>query len=785
MFFSVCIHSEESPGGLLFTSSKEKVDKRTALALFGDKLQYFENTFGISFDLSIWDSSQFGHIFRAINNRKQEVEFVFVNFYGTDQMYLDFHSPITHKSIQIPIKQEDIDKKTTLHLDIDFDLQADRVSIALHDTVYTCEPIGLDNPSQLQFAFGLYGLNLDVPHMLIKNLRIRAEKEKTFFFPLSESQGEFAYDETGKITVPVKNPEWIVNKHFYWQAKAQFTVSDKTTVTYDEARNCILVIDNDSVWYFYPRYNKLQRRKPDSNFIFTNNQNESNSLHHNIFYSVAGDLYRFGGYANHSYSNRISIYNEETKLWETIDFKGDKIKPRFYSAIGDGIGQDEKLLFGGFGNETGKQEHGGRNFYDLHLLNLKQQTVSHLWTLKAIPEMEFIPGNNLILSRDKKSFYALCYAHHMPKTVGYLYRFNLQNGDYDVMSDSICFTSEDMNTSVNLFYNKELCEFYAIIRDLSEKNENHIRIYSLLSPPITKAQLKRASHSQKSYGLIVLLAIVFILILAGSVFFVFGRRKAQQRIKPIFRVENESDQQTQKHSAVYLFGNFTVFDRQGRNISYRFSAKLKVLFALVLLNTNRDKGISTENLTLILWPDKDGNNAKNIRGVTINRLRHILEDLDGIMLVNQNHQWFFTFKQPFYCDWHEYSGILQRLNIAEKQVHYNALMDQLVAVIHNGRFLLSVQDNTIDNYKSKEEEKLEQLLNDYIIHLFDEKQYRKIIWIVPIYFSIDPLNEKILNISIKSYNKLGKKEEAKSLFKNYKRTYKRQTGKEYRGYSQL
>lgn len=753
--------------------------------LFGDKLQRFENTFGLSFDLSILDSSQFGHIFRLINNRKQEVEFVFVNFYGTDHMYFDFHSPITHKSVQIPIRQEDIDKKATLHFDINFDLQADKASIALRDTVYTCESVGLENPSQLLFAFGLYGLNLDVPQMLIKNLRIRAEKEKTFFFPLGESEGGFAYDETGKTAVPVKNPKWIVNKHFYWQAKAQFTVADKTTVAYDETNNCIRIVGGDSVLYFYPRYNKLQQGKPDPGFVFADNQRESNSLHHNIFFSAAGDLYQFGGYANHSYSNRISIYNKETKLWEAIDFKGNTINPRFYSAIGDGVGQDEKLLFGGFGNETGKQEHGGLNFYDLHLLNLKQQTVSHLWTLKTPPNTEFIPGNNLILSHDKKSFYAFCYAHHIPKTVGYLYRFNLQNGDYDVMSDSICFTSEDMNTSVNLFYNKELCEFYVIIRNLSDKNENHIRIYSLLSPPITKVQLKKAAHSQKSYGLTVLLAIVFIFMLAGSVLFVVWRRKAQQSILSVLPVENEGDRQIQKHSAVYLFGNFTVFDRQGRNISYRFSTKLKVLFALILLNTKRDKGISTENLTLILWPDKDGNSAKNTRGVTINRLRHILEDLDGITLVNQNHQWFFTFKQPFYCDWHEYSDILQRLNTTEKPVPYDAIMDQFLTIIHNGRFLLSIQDNTIDDYKSKEEEKLAHLLRDYIIYLFNNKQYWKIILTAPIYFEIEPLNEKILNISIKSYNKLGKKEEAKSLFKNYKRTYKRQTGKEYAGNSQL
>ena len=75
------VYAEESTGGLLFTSSKEKVDKRTSLVIFGDKMQVFENSFSISFDLSIWDSSLFGHIFRVTNKQRQQVEFVFVNFH--------------------------------------------------------------------------------------------------------------------------------------------------------------------------------------------------------------------------------------------------------------------------------------------------------------------------------------------------------------------------------------------------------------------------------------------------------------------------------------------------------------------------------------------------------------------------------------------------------------------------------------------------------------------------------------------------------------------------------
>jgi two-component SAPR family response regulator len=816
-------YPEGAPGGLLFTSSAEKVDNRTSLVLFGDEPEKFEDSFTVGFDLSIWDANQFGHIFRVINQQKQEVEFVFVNFYGINRMYLDFHSPITHKSVQIPISKENIDKKEILHLDILFDIKEDKVNITLRDSVYTCSPVGLKNPSFLQFAFGLYGLNLDVPQMLIRNLHIRESKGKSFLFPLGESKGGFAYDRTGTVKAPVKNPVWTMDKHFYWQAKSKFNFKNKANVAYDETNNRILFISADTILCYYPRYDNTESHKagnilsglkmndviynpysnlwhilgdaiPDSSTIilpddltltFLNFSDERNSLHHNNFFSSTGGLYQFGGAGNHLYSNKISCYNNQKKQWEFVDFYGDAMTPRFYAAVGEGVHPDEKLIFGGFGNETGKQEHGGHNLYDLHLLNLRQKTVRKLWELREIPKVEFIPGNNLILSEDKKYFYALCYAHHVPNTTGYLYRFDLQNGSYDIMSDSVNFISEDTNTSVNLFYNKQMNEFYAIIREFSDKNETHVQVYSLLSPPITKSRLEDYIPIRELYWtlpwIIIPVAVLFVACLL--LFFFYRRRKQRKEKAESSRLSHEDEQgheqdrKVQK-SAVYIFGNFTVYDKKGIDISNRFSMKVRAVFSLLLLYTNKDTGISTEKLTLKMWPDKILNEAKNVRGVTINRLRNIIEDIDGISLVHQNSQWFFTFEPPFYCDYLEYSGILHQLYSDTEA--YPALMEQLVDILCRGMFLSGVHDAGIDDKKSKEEEKVVQLLKDYIIYLYQEKQYQKIVLIAATFFMIDPLNEEILDICMKSCNKLGKKSEAKALFKSYKRTHEMLTGEVYK-----
>jgi two-component SAPR family response regulator len=324
-------------------------------------------------------------------------------------------------------------------------------------------------------------------------------------------------------------------------------------------------------------------------------------------------------------------------------------------------------------------------------------------------------------------------------------------------------------------------EFYAVIREFSNKNETRVQIYSLLSPPISKSQLEDFVPTRKSYWILALI-VAFLAVAYVLLRFLYRKKRKQGKEKPEqpqLSHENEYDRKIQKQSAVYIFGNFTVYDKKGMDISHRFSAKLKALFSLVLLHTKKETGISTEELTSKMWPEKDVNGAKNIRGVTINRLRNILEDIDGLSLIHQNSQWFFVFEQPFYCDYLEYSDTLNRLQHSNPE-SYPALMEQLIAIVRNGSFLFSVHDTGIDDYKFKEEEQLAQIIKEYIIYLYREKHYQKAILIAPVFFVVEPVNEEIVDICIKSYNKLGKKDEAKAFLKNYKRTHKMLTGEEYK-----
>ncbi|HQB27635.1 MAG TPA: kelch repeat-containing protein [Paludibacter sp.] len=809
----------EKTNGLLFSSSEEKVDNRTSLLFFDDKPLKIQDSLRLSFDISIWDFQRFGHIFRMIDERKKEVEFVFVNFYGDNQMYLDFHSPITHKSVQIPISKESIENKELLHIDFLFNLEQDKTIITIGDDQYICTPIGLENPSAIMLAFGLYGLNLDVPQMLLKNICIDTFKDKILKFPLGESSGNKVYAIKSREKATVRNPNWMINKHFYWQTKASFSVDKQVFVTYDPSLNQLLITNGDSLLFYNLRNDVFSQRHalhPPQNFrindvlfdartdtlmlfgsepfslfqreLIPNNfpityistDEATDALHHNSFLSQTSDVFIFGGYSNYTYSNSISKINLESLTHEELNFSGDPILPRLYSACA--VSGDDVYIFGGFGNETGKQEHVGRNLYDLYKLNLESQKITKLWELPEAPKFEFIPGKDLVLDHDENKFYAFCYAHYKSNTIGYLCRFDIDSGSYEFVSDSVSLKSEGMSSSVHLFFNALLQEFYVVIIELNENNHSDIKIYGLQSPPITQAYLSKVDARPK-YSFMVGVAVTGLLLLVVLVIgaFLYLRRKKRSKavsFEDVISLVADSeifDTYSQKHSSVYIFGNFTAFDKSGNDISYRFSSKLRSLFTLILLNSGYKTGITTEKLTSGLWPDKELSEAKNIRGVTINRFRSVLADLEGITLQHQNSQWFFEFEKNFYLDYFEYRLLINELSNPDTVVS-EELLDKLYKILSKGTFLQSLQEQVFDTFKSTIEAELIELLKGQIDALYKRKYYHKVVQFASVYNMIDPTDKFVFDLCVKAYNKLDKKQESAIFINQYKKIYKNITG---------
>ena len=92
--------------------------------------------------------------------------------------------------------------------------------------------------------------------------------------------------------------------------------------------------------------------------------------------------------------------------------------------------------------------------------------------------------------------------------------------------------------------------------------------------------------------------------------------------------------------------------------------RIKQIFCLILRYSDAD-GISSKQLSDLIWPDKPKDKVKNSRGVAINHLRKILKELDGIELVYEKGCFRFTLSSDFYCDYLRFMAIVAENRIEE------------------------------------------------------------------------------------------------------------------------
>ena len=136
--------------------------------------------------------------------------------------------------------------------------------------------------------------------------------------------------------------------------------------------------------------------------------------------------------------------------------------------------------------------------------------------------------------------------------------------------------------------------------------------------------------------------------MVGIVLCYYGIKKGRNRRSVNVMQKNQSGEKSEhtdtvpqtnaQTNAIYLLGNFQVIDKNGKDITVLFSSKVKQLFLIIFIHSVQKKqGISSSFIYGTLWPDKEQSNAKNLKGVTLNKLRKLLGDLDGISLVYQDN----------------------------------------------------------------------------------------------------------------------------------------------------
>lgn len=821
-FLAACLFSVETQAqGLMFNANEALLNKRTSYNVFNYATPTFDGHLYISFDLSLWDNQNLGYIFSLTGKRDSySLSYLYHN-----QAVLNFNIDRKSNKLKIVLDPSQLGKRKWIKIKVDLNLLANTVSVSVDNKEYKAGNIDFEDSMTPKLIFGLNPYYTEVPAMAIKDLRV-ADDSKSYLFPLNEWSGNIAHDKTGEEVGLIQNPVWLSNESHFWKPVFNHASANVAGLNFDPAEDELVIYGRDSLVAYHPdngNIDTLAYKNPMpvpmvlGKSIFNTREdkiyayeayNETKGAvnmasldmktlawksigktafpqqrhHHNIFYNASQDsIYLFGGYGSFTYYNIFYNYNPQQDRWIKVKFKGDTITPRFFSAVGKIAGSDDVYLFGGYGNESGSQVVGGMQYYDLYRISLKEHTIKKLWDIH--PKDVFVPANNLILSKDGKYFYAMCYPHEVFKTSIKLYKFSVANGSYQVVSAPIPVISERIESDINLFMDTKTNQLLCTLQEFTDNHKSTIKVYSLAYPPIANiVALTSFRYSRSSLRGVIIGLIVAGFLIAGTGVWLYGAKKKQLPVADdLPEDETEPDMQTPgiktgetKPNSIKLLGEFAAYNRKGKDITYLFSPKIKQLFVLIFLSSREGNGIGSKKISQILWPEKDVAKTKNIKGVTFNHLRNIISDIDGIELNFVNDIYIFSLDDQFFCD---YCFVTDTLEKNDDSVNELVLLN--FELISRGSLLTDMADSWLDDFKQHYEEQLMLRLTPQLKNLYTEENYKAVLELSRLLHIIDPFNDAVLKYQLKSDRRLKGIDHCKKIYDHYVLEYKKSLGVDY------
>jgi two-component SAPR family response regulator len=810
--------------GLQFHSNNYLIDDRTSYHVFDNKPEIFKDFIEISFEFSVIDPHSFGYILYVKdieNNLYYNLTFTSEN---DSLSYLKLSIESKASLISIPLDKKQLGKRRWHDASLRFDSEKDSIFLRIDQKYSSVQALIRNSKIQPEIYFGKHESFIDVPEIAIKNLELTG-KNKSIRFPFNEISGQAVHDTQVRSLGRVENPVWLINESYNWKLRKSFSTEQVSAVNFNAPNQEFIIINKDSLiiyniqedatvsksladpvpvpmrlgssflnkqnnqLYIY-EVNDVEPGKPSiaslnmDNFSWTIYTSEqlNRQKHHHVSYqdNTANKYCIFGGFGNKHYSNDFYSFDLSKPQWIKEEFTGDFIPPRFFSGL-TSLNNRELILFGGVGNPSGDQAVGKIYYTDCFHIDLNKKSISKLWELADFNQ-RMVASRNMILSPDSAYFYTLYYPEYIPNTFLSLYKFSIENGSYEILGDSIPMVSERIRTNANIYLDRKINEIYCAIQEFNLDGSSKIRIYSIPNTPVSRNEFYTDYSATGLSSATLLISLLLILIILFLFYFVFfhQRRKKSRIKKQREQIQNEvrfiPAKQQQKKNAVYLFGKFRVLDRNKRDISHLFSPKIKQLFLLILINSQKNR-VSSADIYSNLWPDKPREKAKNSKGVILNQLRKILNDIEGIELMNENKKLYFGLSPDFYCDYLDFKRLIQEFE--SENTPAEAFIQELVSIISQGKFLEEDNFSSIDRLKEEFENDILKFIPYQLETSFKNHNYFQVIEISKILYHIDPTNELAFHCELLSYMKLNMEEKAKKRYNAFIIEYKKENDDDF------
>ena len=799
-------------GGLAFQNPANSIEKRTSYSVFGEHEEQFSERLDISFDMRLPYREEVGYIVRVIDKTDNKIFNVFYDGRGND--YFELNREGYKGIIKIPFNRQKLMLKQWFKVHISFNMKQQTISMSIDGEQKSATlPTGkncLPRTIQANIVFGRSDYLIDVPSFAMRNLVV-SDADSRWRFPLKQTSGTTVLDDQHHAVGTVNSPYWLINDHYHWTPLLSWTSATPAGHNFFAPNHQLLYYNNDTL-YIYNVITGTTQRQPfaqpcpvklylGTNFIDparhrlytyeafrekkTNEEpsvaslnldtyqwnpeatvqiNEGQMHHHGAFYRPDTQQYIiYGGFANMQYSSRFYSYNIADHHWHMLnEVQGERF-PRYFLSMGYD-GQRYAYIFGGMGNESGDQTVGRRFFYDLHRYDTRTNRVEKVWNIDWKHYRDIVFSKSMVLTRD--SFYTIGYSEFKSNSYIHLYRFSLRDGHFCQLGDSILIHPDRIETETSLYYDSLLHRFIVTVHEYKDERHNTLRAYSINAPAITEAVFKNYEHDQAHsswlpYTIALLAAIV------ATIVWLFHRARHQRIV-----VSNDSEPETEgiQPNTLYLFGNFTACGRNGRDISYLFTDKLRLLLCLILQHS-AEGGISSQQLGYEIWGYKTPDKIKNSKSVAINHLRRVLKEFEGVTLVYESGKFRLHTQATFHCD---YFSLLSLLNDDTTSLYERRV--PILDIVCRGKFLTFMDAPVLDTFKSSTEQLLLKPLIALMNASVEQSDYKSVLHCVKCIFYIDPTNETAFHTQTRVLKRLGKTMELQDAIIHYNETYKKMYG---------
>lgn len=799
-------------GGLAFQNPANSIEKRTSYSVFGDKEEQFSERLDISFDMRLPYREEVGYIVRVIDKTDNKIFNVFYDGRGND--YFELNREGYKGLIKIPFNRQKLMLKQWFKVHITFNMKQRTISMSIDGEQKSIKlPMGKNSLPHNMLASIVLGRSdylIDVPSFAMRNLVV-SDADSRWRFPLKQTSGTTVLDEQHHTVGIVNSPYWLLNDHYHWTPLLSWKSDTPAGHNFFAPNHQLLYYNNDSL-YIYNVVTGATQRQPfarpcpvklylGTNFIDPSHHklysyeafrekkteaepsvaslnldtyqwnvestvqiNEGQMHHHGSFYRPDTQQFIiYGGFANMQYSSRFYSYNVSDHHWHMLnEVQGERF-PRYFLSMGYD-GKRYAYIFGGMGNESGDQTVGRRFFYDLHRYDTRTNRVEKVWNIDWKGHRDIVFSKSMVLTRD--SFYTIGYSEFKSNSYIHLYRFSLRDGHFCQLGDSILIHPDRIETETSLYYDSLLHRFIVTVHEYKDERHNTLRAYSINAPAITEAVFENYEHDQAhSSWLPYIIALLAAIVTTGV--WLFHRAQRRRII-----VSNDSEPETEgiQPNTLYLFGNFTACGRNGRDISYLFTDKLRLLLCLILQHS-AEGGISSQQLGYEIWGYKTPDKIKNSKSVAINHLRRVLKEFEGVTLVYESGKFKLDTQATFHCD---YFSLLSLLNDDTTSLYERRV--PILDIVCRGKFLTFMDAPVLDTFKSSTEQLLLKPLIALMNASVEQSDYKSVLHCVKCIFYIDPTNETAFHTQTRVLKRLGKTMELQDAIIHYNETYKKMYG---------